>query len=272
LRDEELTREQLIGELGALRAELAALRAEREAADPVSESSIRRSLMRNVELFRALFEQASDSIFLLEIAEEGKSPVIVDANQAACRSHGYEKHELVGQPITLLDNPEAARHIPMRMERLMMGKQIFFEGAHRRKDGSEFPVEVSAQMVEVGGRRFVLGMDRDISQHKAAEEGLRSKARKLRESNQKLQGVVYLASHELHAPLITVVRALDALMQKAGASLGMEERGFLRSAKTSAEGMLSSVRELISISRHSDSPSPSFLRALENMEQKEERV
>lgn len=272
MRDEELTREQLIAELGASRAELASLRAEREAADPASESSIRRSLIRNVELFRALFEQASDSIFLMEIAEEGKPPVIVDANQAACRTHGYEKHELVGQPISMLDTPETGRHAVQRSERMMAGKQLFFEGAHRRKDGSEFPVEVSAQMVKVGGRSFIIGMDRDISQHKAAEERLRSKARKLRESNQKLQGVVYLASHELHAPLISMVRALDMLMQKAGSSLGVEESRYLKSAKTSAEGMLSSVRELISISRHSDSPSPSFLRALENVEQEEERV
>jgi PAS domain S-box-containing protein len=246
MTDADKTREQLIAELQELREEITVLRAATTTeAGGLSESAMRSSLMRSVEMFRALFEQASDNIFLMEVKEEGGSPTIIDANISACRSHGYEKHELVGQPISLLDTPETARHVSMRTERMMAGKRLFFEGAHRRKDGSEFPVEVAAQMVDVGGRLFIIGVDRDISQHKAAEERLKANARQLRESNQKLQGLAYLASHELHAPLISVVRALSALMQKAGPGLGPEETGYLRSAKMSAEGLLASVRQLI---------------------------
>jgi PAS domain S-box-containing protein len=167
MTDKEKTREELISELDSLRRQLNKCR-ENEAGFTMAKKALSKAL----ETFRALFEQASDSIFLLEVREGGE-PVIADANIAACAIHGYKKNELLGRPIRLLDTPDTAQHIVDRADRIMKNEKIVFQGEHVRKDGSVFPVEVSAQLISAGGRKFILAIDRDITERKTAEDTIR---------------------------------------------------------------------------------------------------
>ncbi|HZD60096.1 MAG TPA: SpoIIE family protein phosphatase, partial [Anaerolineae bacterium] len=50
------------------------------------------------------------------------------------------------------------------------GERIRFEGEHRRKDGTVFPVEVIASVVEFGGHKYILALDRDITESKTAKK------------------------------------------------------------------------------------------------------
>lgn len=167
MRDEDKSKEELIIEIESLRKQVAQLR-EMDSFNDLA----RKALSRSVETFRGLFEQATDSIFLLEPGET-KGPIIADANIAACKTHGYTKEELIGQPIALLDAPETARHVEERAERLARGEKLTFEGEHIRKDGSVFPVEVSAQLVKIAGKPYVLAIDRDITEHRNSLEKIR---------------------------------------------------------------------------------------------------
>ena len=71
-----------------------------------------------------------------------------------------------------LDGPADAAHVPGRLDRMMAGETIIFEVTHRRKDGSEFPVEVSARVVEFEGRKCILAFDRDITARRRAQAAL----------------------------------------------------------------------------------------------------
>jgi PAS domain S-box-containing protein len=167
MKDEEKTKEELIRELKDLRQQIDRIRNNESIFDVA-----KKALSNTLETFRALFEQASDSIFLLEVKAD-EEPIITDANIASCRMHGYEKGELIGKPIRMLDTPDTAKDLGERARLLLKGEKLTFEGEHRRKDGTVFPVEVSAQLITIGGKKFILAVDRDITERKMAEETIK---------------------------------------------------------------------------------------------------
>ena len=98
---------------------------------------------------------------------------IVHANPVAAEMHGYDLEELVALKIGDLDTLESAEKVPERIERILNGEWVREEAGHRRKDGSFFPIEISASVVELGNHKYALAIDRDISERKQAEEALR---------------------------------------------------------------------------------------------------
>ena len=135
---------------------------------------------RSETLYTALFQGAGDAILLLE-AEGEAAGTIATANRAAADMHGYSLSELVGMRIGQLDSPEEAVHVPRRIKSLMNGERLKEEIQHQRKDGSVFPVEITAGLVELDGRKYILAVDRDISDRRKAEGALRASEDRFRE-------------------------------------------------------------------------------------------
>lgn len=120
--------------------------------------------------YRLLFESARDAIFLID-AEEEKLGDIVDANLAAAEMHGYTIDELLDlNLIKDLDAPEDALRGPDFARRIINGEWVKEEINHIRKDGSIFPVEISAGLLEFMGKKYILAFDRDISDRKQMED------------------------------------------------------------------------------------------------------
>jgi PAS domain S-box-containing protein len=120
--------------------------------------------------YRTLFESAGDAIFIIE-AEGEHIGDILDANQAAADMHGYSIDELLMlNLIRDLDAPEDAEVAPDRLRRISEGEWIKAELNHLKKDGTIFPVEISAGLIEYMGHRFILAFDRDISARKEMEQ------------------------------------------------------------------------------------------------------
>ncbi len=72
-----------------------------------------------------------------------------------------------------LDTPESARNLQARIERVLKGETVREEVTHRRKDGTVFPLEINARLLEIGSHKYALAIDRDITARKRAEEALR---------------------------------------------------------------------------------------------------
>jgi diguanylate cyclase (GGDEF)-like protein/PAS domain S-box-containing protein len=166
-------------------------------------------LQESEDKFRSLFNQASDSIFLLSPVKDGLK--IEDVNQAVLSMHGYSREELIGKPISYLDNHESTKLIPERLKRLMNGEKINFEAVHIRKDGSTFPVEISAHLIHIGGRPYVLSIDRDITRRKIDESELLKK--------QSQQTALYTLSSAL-AQTLNLNKLLSIIFETI-ASLGL---------------------------------------------------
>ncbi len=138
-----------------------------------------KALRSSEEQFKSLFNQAADCILLMDPSDP-KDPVIVDANLAAQAMYGYAPGELIGKPISLLDEPETKKHIPERIKILLSGKHLTGEARHVRKDGSTFTVEMSARLIQLKGKSYIQAIDRDITERKRAEEAIRQSEEKYR--------------------------------------------------------------------------------------------
>src|SRR5215472_1985231 len=126
------------------------------------------------EKHRVVVEAASDAVISMD--ENG---TVLLANAATLRIFGYDPVELIGKPLTVL-MPEFLRKVhEAGFANYLITKQrhINWQGTELtglRKDGQEFPVEISFGELMKDGERIFTGFIRDISERKRAEEALRS--------------------------------------------------------------------------------------------------
>jgi PAS domain S-box-containing protein len=116
-----------------------------------------------------LMRHANDIILLTDL--EGR---ILEANVAAGDHFGYGPGQFQGMHIKDLRGPEMAPQLMARFQALKAAGAARFESVYRRKDGTEFPAEVSARVIDLGGESFVLHFVREITERKAAEAALRA--------------------------------------------------------------------------------------------------
>jgi PAS domain S-box-containing protein len=114
-----------------------------------------------------LTRYANDIIILSD--EERR---IVEINERAEQAYGRSRDELLAMTIPDLRAEAERDKIEGQYDPSRMSDGAVFETVHVRRDGSTFPVEVSARMIEVEGRRFFQSIVRDISERRAAQNAL----------------------------------------------------------------------------------------------------
>jgi diguanylate cyclase (GGDEF)-like protein/PAS domain S-box-containing protein len=124
-----------------------------------------------VRRFETLSRYASDVILLTD-----EAGLIIEVNERVEEMYGYRREEVLGRPTHwLLSSAFRKAHTQPWDDALAVGR-LQFEAEHQRKDGSCFPVEVSAHVIELQGARHGHLTIRDIRQRKQAEELLRMQA------------------------------------------------------------------------------------------------
>ena len=147
----------------------------------------------------------------------GRSGLIEMVNRQAERMFGYDRAELQDQPLELL-LPERFRghHVGLRQRFLdNMAPRIMGEGRDLfglRKDGSEFPLEIGLNPIDLDGEPMVLAGIVDVTARHKIEREREQQQRELERSNADLEEFAYAASHDLKAPL----RAMSHLVQWIG--------------------------------------------------------
>ena len=174
------------------------------------------------ERHRVIIEAANDAVISLD--EKG---AILLANPATRRIFGYDPVELVGKPMTML-MPEMMRKLHENGLRryLATGKRhLNWQGVEvtaQRKDGQEFPVEVSFGELTSDGHKVFTGFIRDISERKQAEDQLRATERNLQMTQAELARVSRLTTmgelaasiaHEVNQPLTAVINNGSACLR-----------------------------------------------------------
>ena len=152
------------------RDELLRLLNSRERRD--SSARVAKAFAKEAEQYRNVVEQAADGIFILD--QQGR---FLEVNESGARMLGRTRQGLVGRRVRELVMPEDLPKHLADWKALRQGKAFIAERRLKRKDGSGFPVEVSAKRLSDG--RFE-GILRDITGRKEAENTLRESEQRFR--------------------------------------------------------------------------------------------
>jgi PAS domain S-box-containing protein len=126
-------------------------------------------------LFRSLIDGSNDAF---EVIDPGTLRFL-DVNEKACRDLGYSREELLSLTVFDID-PGFDESVRTALnEKFRESGYVIFESDHRRKDGSTYPVEVNLKNVRLD-RHYCVGVVRDISERRRAQEALRESEERLR--------------------------------------------------------------------------------------------
>ncbi len=134
-------------------------------------------LVEDLKLKEYLLDSANDSIFLHDL--EGN---IIYVNDAAYKSRGYTKDELLGMNIGDLSPPEFNEQIDQQIAEIKMHGEFIFEAADLHKDGSIILVEIHSRAIKLDDKYFILSVVRDITEKKKAEAELKEAYATLKKS------------------------------------------------------------------------------------------
>lgn len=153
--------------------------------------------------FRSVIQSASDAIFLVN--QKGE---ITLWNEAAEKIFDYSEAEILGkQAIVLMGEKYANKALEIGLDKTisnvlapMSGKVI--QAAGRRKDGGEFPLELSGSIWKTNGGYSYTAIIRDVTERKRANESLRESEERYRELFENANDIIYV--HDLYGNFISV--------------------------------------------------------------------
>ncbi len=199
--------------------------------------------------YRGLLEAAPDAMVVVNPLGE-----IVLLNLQAEKQFGYRRDELVGQQVkNIIPEGFAERLIAdgLRSKEDALAQQIGMgiELAGRRKDGTEFPIEIMLSPLESAEGILVTAAIRDITRRKEAEAHLLQKVDELNRSNEELGQFANIVSHDLQEPLRMVASYTQLLSRRYRGKLDADADDFIAFAVDGVDRMRHLIQGLLTYSR-----------------------
>lgn len=193
-----------------------------------------------------LLESAPDAMVIID--DQGRIAVV---NGQAESMFGYERDELLGQTVEML-LPERYRRVHVghrtnfgiapRLRPMGIGRDL----VGRRKDGSEFPVEISLSPVQTSAGNFVSSVIRDVTERKQMEDEIIAARREAERANKANSAFLAAASHDLRQPVQALSLLNGALRRTVQNEKALQ---MIDSQQHSLTAMTNLLNSLLDISR-----------------------
>jgi PAS domain S-box-containing protein len=199
--------------------------------------------------FRDILESMPDGIVLVNLTGR-----IVFVNSQAKSLFGYSAGELQGKAIEAL-LPERFRraHVGHRSEYFSqprtrtMGRGLELYGL--RRDGTEFPVEISLSPLKTEEGTLAMSAIRDITERKRFERALHEKNVELGLANDAKDRFLASMSHELRTPLNAIIGFTGTLLMRLPGPLNAEQEKQLKTVQTGGRHLLALINDLLDLAK-----------------------
>ena len=199
--------------------------------------------------FHGLLESAPDAMVIVD--QKGEILLVNSQTEAL---FGFPRKELLGKKVETLIPPRYhARHGGHR-EGFFLDPRIRPMGLNLdlfalRKDGTEFPVEISLSPLETEEGKYVTAAIRDISERKRFEQELREKNVELENASRAKDRFLASMSHELRTPLNAIIGFTGTLLMKLAGPLSQEQERQLKTIQGSSRHLLSLINDLLDLAK-----------------------
>jgi PAS domain S-box-containing protein len=178
---------------------------------------------------------------------------IVEFNPAAERAFGYARNEVIGRSIEILyAEPDSAWHVRTATFR----EGYIGEVLNRRKNGEIFPSQLSSHLIrdQLGEVIGTMGISRDISEKRRAEQALLQRTRELEQASERAEAATqaksaFLAhmSHEIRTPMTAILGFAEALLDEDMPAA--ETRSAAQTIHRNAEYLLNILNDVLDLSK-----------------------
>ncbi len=183
--------------------------------------------------------------------------IIVDLNEAAEKTYGWQREELVGKSIKVLIPEDLHAQVDAMQERCKKGKKVRnVESVRCTRGGKNIPVLMSLSLLtdNKGEGVGIASITQSLADLKRTEAKLRDRTKALEQTNQDLEQFAYVAAHDLREPLLAVAGYLKVLHRRHSGELDADGASMVERALDTTVRMDALIQDLLVYSRLGTQP------------------